>query len=44
MSSADLIAAMQAEQNEESYLPAVTVMLKHNLNILIIKFGCDIAG
>jgi hypothetical protein len=40
MSSADLIAAVQAELDEEGDLSAA---LTHNLDVLKAEYGCDIA-
>jgi predicted DNA-binding transcriptional regulator YafY len=42
-SSADLIAAVQAELGEEGYPPAAASALKHDLDALKAEYGCAIA-
>jgi predicted DNA-binding transcriptional regulator YafY len=42
-SSADLIAAVQAELGEEGYPPAATAALKHDLDALKAEYGCMIS-
>jgi predicted DNA-binding transcriptional regulator YafY len=42
-SSADLIAAVQAELGDEGYPPAAAAALKHDLDALKAEYGCQIA-
>jgi hypothetical protein len=42
-SSADLIAAVQAELGDEGYPPAAAAALKHDLDSLKAEYGCQIA-